>query len=479
MSSADVDRLLDLAADYGAEVVDRWGRSAATLLGSIDIDRLADVADLPNFSVQLLFGDDDRPLTLSRNTPDLGEVADLRGFAANERESAELGAARSPVDVARLFADRLGGAFIEYARPGWARTSAAFLDAARSDWTEVARDLSAGSALIAGYAVQTVRVPSPNPPGALPAFTVEGETGVPEVDTAVAALADAAAWTQLAVASSTSAGDVVLALHHDQDPVVRVDLTRVAGGLELLLWRMADDDASRDEAVRYVFRLVTVSSGALPDAKTVRRLAERQRIALTRDRAAEVFRAIADGQRITAESLEASSTSFSNLVENTTTNASATVVGVVALVALLADKVGILPSWLVVAAAAAAVAGVVALIVARCRRIDDAKRALGRLLERLRDDPLLPPDERGALIKAVEDFNIAGRAKNTQRAVVGIGSAACVVAISAAGWLVLRVDTSNKMPPSGTTTTSSTTAAPTTVPSSLPTSPTSGSPPGP
>lgn len=478
MNNDDVGRLLDLAADYDAQVVDQWGRSTTTLQGSMDIDELAGVASLPHFRVQLLLGDEDRPLSLGGEVPEPSEIADLRSFATNERESAELAAARSPMVVARLLADRVEGAFIEYARPGWARTTAAFLDAAQTRWTEVVRDLSAGGALIGGTTVQIAPLQSHNTPGGLPVFIVEGETGVPEVDHTLQVLADAAAWTQLAAATNPpSSGEILLALHHDQDPVVRLDLSRVAGGLDLLLWRTKDDGASRDEALRYVFRLVTASSGALPDAKTVQRLAERQHIALMRDRAAEVFRAIADGQRATAELLETSSSSFSTLVESTTSNAVATVAGVVGLVALLADKAGILPSWLVLAAAAAAVAGVIAVIVTRWRRVDDAKGSSERLLTRLRDDPLLPADELGALVTAVEDFDFAGRAKTTQFTIVGVGAIACLVAISAAGWLVKEVEVGDT-PTTTTTRTAPTTLVPTTAPSSVP-APAPAPPPGP
>ncbi|MDQ3573453.1 MAG: hypothetical protein M3404_00775 [Actinomycetota bacterium] len=483
MNNGDIGRLLDLAADYDAQVVDQWGRSTTTLHGSMDIDELAGVANLPHFRVQLLLGDDDRPLSLTGQVPEASEMTDLRLFATNERESAELVAASSPIEVARILADRVEGAFIEYARPGWARTSAAFLEAAQSRWTEVVRDLSAGSALIGGATVQTAPIQSHNTSGGLPVFTIQGATGVPEVDDTLEVLADAAAWTQLAAASNaSSAGEILVALHHDQDPVVKVDLSRVAGGLDLLLWRTRDDDASRDEALRYVLRLVTASSSALPNARTVQRLAERQHIALTRDRAAEVFRAIADGQRATAELLETSSSSFSTLVENTTNNAVATVAGVVGLVALLADKADVLPSWLVLAAAAATVAGVIAVIVTRWRRVDDAKRSSERLLTRLRDDPLLPADELGALVTAIEAFDFAGRAKTTQVTIVGVGAVACVVGISAAGWLVKEMEAGD--PARTMTTTTTTTTAPptnlvpTTAPSSVP-APTTAPPPAP
>ena len=300
---------------------------------------------------------------------------------------------------------------------------------------------------------------------------------MPEVDDALKALADAAAWTQLAAGSKGSAGEILLALHHDQDPVIKVDVSRVTGGLDLLVWRTKDDDANRDEALRHVFRVVTASSGALPDAKTIQRLAERQRIALTRDRAAEVFRAIADGQRATAELLETSSTSFSTLIENTTNNAVATVAGVVGLVALLADKANVLPGWLVVTATVATVAGVIAVIVTRWHRVEDAKTSAERLVHRLRNDPLLPEDEEGALVAAVEGFDFAARAKSTQVTIAAVGAVACLVAIFAAGWLVHEVVVGT-VSTTTTTTVPSTTPAPPAAPSSVPAPLTSAPAPG-
>lgn len=458
MNNDDVSRLLDLAASHQADVVDQWGRSTTTLRGAIDLDKLVAIAELPHFRVQLLLGDEDRPLTLSSISPDADELAGLRRFASNEREIAELAAARSPIEVARLLADRVEGVFIEYVRPGWTRTAAAFLEAVRSRWTEVVRDVAAGGASIGDSTVKTAPLWS-SAPGGLPAFTIQGKSGMPEVDDALTALADAAAWTQLAAASKASVDEIMLALHHDQDPVIKVDLSRVAGGLDLLVWRTKDDDANRDEALRYVFRLVTASSGALPDAKTVQRLAERQRIALTRDRAAEVFRAIADGQRATAELLETLSTSFSTLIENTTNNAVATVAGVVGLVALLADKANVLPSWLVVAAAVATVAGVIAVIVTRWHRVEDAKQSAERLVQRLRDDPLLPAAEQGALIAAVERFDFGGRAKSAQVTIAAVGAVAGLVAAFAAGWLVYEGG-AGTAPTTTTTTVPSTTLVP-------------------
>jgi chemotaxis protein histidine kinase CheA len=468
VNNGDIARLLGLAARYDAQVIDQWGRSTTTVHGSMDIDELAEVANLPHYRVQLLLGNDDRPLSLSGDVPDATEMADLQTFAANERERAELAAAHSPIDVARQLADRVEGAFIEYARLGWARTSAAFIQAANHRWAEVVRDLSAGSAMIGEVAVKTALLRPHNRSEGLPVFTVESATGIPEVDSTLEVLADAAAWTQLAAGSTAStSGEILLALHHDQDPAVAVDLTRVAGGLDLLLWRAKDNDASRDEALRYVLRLVTASSDALPNAKTVQRLAERQYIALTRDRAAEVFRAIADSQRATADLLETSASSFSTLVENTTNNAVATVAGVVGLVALLADKAHILPSWLVAAAAAATVAGVIAVIVTRWRRVDDAMHSSERLLTRLRDDPLLPADELAPLVSAVEGFDFASRAKTTQVTIVGVGAVACIVAILAAGWLVEARGTATTIMTT-TTTAPPTTLAHTTAPSSAP-----------
>jgi hypothetical protein len=429
--------LVELAAAHNAHILDLWGRSTLTIRDDIDLGRVMELSERPGFTVQLLFGDSDTELTLGSAAPDGAELAALASLLGNERERSELAAVPSVLDAEQLLHADLTGAFIEYARSGWVRTESAFLEAVQGSWTDVVKGMSVDSLLIGDTTVVLDRIAGPNPPGALPvAATKIGTPVSAEVSTVLTRLADGAAWTQLAVSARVLSTDAFVALHNDQDTIVRIRLDKVAGGTELLRWRMSGDDANRDESLRHVLRFVTASSHTLPDARTVQRLAERQRIALVRDRAAEVFRAIADGQRSTAQLLETAAASLSQVVEDTMTTASALIAGVIGLVALVAQNATRLPGWLVFVATGAAVLGVVAVIVSRWRRIGDQKQASDRLLERLRDDPLLPPHELRTLEVWVSDFKLSERADRAGGIIVVLGTSACAVALAAASWLV-------------------------------------------
>jgi hypothetical protein len=270
-------------------------------------------------------------------------------------------------------------------------------------------------------------------------------------------MAEAAAWTQLAVCTTSASDRTFVALHHDQDPIIEVTLESVGGAVELLRWRMGDNAFNREEALRHVLRFVTASSSLLPNARTVQRLAERQWIALARERAAEVFRAIADGQRSTADLLESASEALSKLVEDTTTTASATVAAVIGVVALVAQNAGLLPGWLIVLATLVAIVGVGAVVASRWQRIDDQEQAVVRLQNRLRDDPLLPPEELNSMKQAIDDAKITSRAKLARQRILALGIAAGVVASLAAVWLV----TSHTSSPARLTPTTTTTSPPT------------------
>jgi hypothetical protein len=183
----------------------------------------------------------------------------------------------------------------------------------------------------------------------------------------------------------------------------------------------------------------------------VQTLADRQNIALARDRAAEVFRAIAEGQRSTAELLENASESLSKLVEDTTTTASATIAAVIGLVALIVQNRNLLPSWLILIATAVAVAGVIAVVASRWRRIQDQEDAARRMRTRLDNDPLLPADDRKAMNELIKAAKIDNRASAARWRILALGAAASVVALAAAIWLVASPASSSQSSPPTTT----------------------------
>jgi len=127
---------------------------------------------------------------------------------------------------------------------------------------------------------------------------------------------------------------------------------------------------------------------------------------------------------------------LSKLVEDTTTTASATVAAVIGVVALVAQNAGLLPGWLIVLATLVAIVGVGAVVASRWQRIDDQERAVVRLQNRPRDDPLLPPEELNSMKQAIDDAKITNRAKLARQRILALGIAASVVASLAAVWLV-------------------------------------------
>jgi hypothetical protein len=269
----------------------------------------------------------------------------------------------------------------------------------------------------------------------------------------LAALADAAAWTQLAVRSTIDSGHLLVALHHDQDPAIEVNQEGVVGGVELLRWRLGDSPSNREEALRYVLRFVTASSATLPNANTVRTLSQRQFIALARDRAAEVVRSISDAQRTTADVLAKAIESLSSLVEDTTTTASATVAAVIGVVALVVQNGNVVPAWIILLATVVAAGGVVAVIASRWRRIQDQVDAIAVQQKRLDSDPLLPDDERSSITESLTSADINQRATTARKRIVILGATASAVALAAAMWLVARPGTSPASPTTPSTST--------------------------
>lgn len=459
--------LEELAASRGAGILDSWARSSLLIRDNLDVDVLSSIAQRPGFTVQLLFDNADLPLTLDTGSPSSEELSALKGLLGNEREQAELSAVGDALEAQQLLHQYLGGAVVQYSEPAWIRSEEAFLAALEHNWAELANGFPQDAFRCGLKTIALEPIAGPQPPGGLPvAVAKAGQALSTRLEQALANLADAAAWTQVAVRSSVVRTQVFAALHHDQEPVIEIRLDSVAGGVGLLKWRMTDNQANREEALRHVLRFVTANAAVLPNARTVQTLAERQNIALARDRAAEVFRAITEGQRSTAALLENASESLSKLVEDTTTTASATIAAVIGVVALIVQNENLLPSWLILMATAVAVAGVVAVIASRWRRIQDQEDAVRRLRKRLDNDPLLPADDRKAMDEVIEDAKLDKRATAARQRIFALGAAASVVALAAAIWLVATPASSSKTSPSTTTTTRGHVASTGSLPSS-------------
>jgi hypothetical protein len=442
--------LEELAAAHNVAITDTWERSTAIMRDGIDVQRLVDLGRSPGFTARLLFDNEDLPLTLQPGAPDGDQLERLKNLLTNERLQAELSTAKDVLDAEHLLHEYLSGAYVQYEQPAWVRTESAFLEVVERDWVQVARAMADPVLHCGEQNIDLEPLEGPSPPGALPVGTLKASQTLPEpLRDALAKLANVSAWTQLAVRLQVEGSAVRAALHQDQDVVVEVEPASSAGAVDLLRWRMSDNQASRDEALRHVLRFVTAGSPRLPSAVAVKTLAERQYIALSRDRAAEVFRAIADAQRSTEDMLETASETLSKLVEDTTTTASATIAAIIGVVALTVKNENLLPSWLILIATVVAVGGVIAVVASRWRRTQDQEDAVARLQKRLEDDPLLPADDQRAMRQLVTEAQLGRRATTARWRIAGLGAAACVVALAAAIWLVAAA-------PSPSTTTSMT-----------------------
>jgi hypothetical protein len=217
--------------------------------------------------------------------------------------------------------------------------------------------------------------------------------------------------------------------------------------------------------LRYVLRLVTASApDRLPDAVTVQKLAERQRIAFSRDRAAEVQRAIADGHRDTVSSLDTAARELADVIDEANKAASATIVGVLGILAFVAESPDALPTWLILLAAAAATLGILAVLRSRWQRIADQESAIQRLQDRLQSDPLLPPEDRDVALCSVGSFGLPARTTRTRRTIIVLGVLSCGVAVTGALWLTRGAQAKENGPvPTTTTTAAPTTTASTTT----------------
>ena len=233
--------------------------------------------------------------------------------------------------------------------------------------------------------------------------------------------------------------DLLIALVEEEPTHRAVTPANSEGGLDLLKWVTATDDANRRESLRHDLTLTAASATAtVPNATTVRKLAERQRIALTREHAAEVQRAITEGQRDTSAALRHASEELGRLLEETSRVAGATIVGVIGLVAFLARDADRLPDWLVGLATLVAVIGIGVVVRSYWSRVSDQEIAVQQLWDRLCSDPLVPDDDKKAVKDVIDAFGLQRRARSARRTIAGLAIAACLVAVAAAAWLVLH-----------------------------------------
>lgn len=433
--------LIDLADRHGAPVIDRLGRSHILIDDGFDLDELHSLSRRDGYTITAFLGEERIAVPIGERLPDPADQARAAALATLDRISSEVNDARNGTAIVESLQNDIDEIEVVYSQPRWARTVDALKESLHEDWPSVADNLQDGTLEVSGYRITMLRLVSEKegPTNALPVTVPDGPRPAGSgalVWDALMEVGHAAAWTNVATATSRTGSDVLVALHHDQDPTIELTLTNAAGGVDLFRWWAASSDGNREEALRYVFRFVTAARSTLPDPRSILRLAERQHIALTRENAAEVHRAITEGQRDTAAAMKDATDAFGELIEESTSTANATIVAVLGLIALLARSAADLPEWLVGTVGLVSIAGVTAVVHSRLSRIGDQTKVVEQLQERLEDDPLLPHQDRAAAVKQLRNFDLAARADRARHTVLGLGASAGIVVFAAALWLI-------------------------------------------
>lgn len=470
----DVAALVDLADRHGVSIEDRWQSSRIILSDGIDIAALDQLAQHNGYEIMAYLGPDRVPVPVGDSLPGDTDLRRAESLATLPSVAGEVSAAMRGTDIVRALESEVDEVEVVFVRSHWART----LDGLRASldlgWAEVADDLGDVTIEVNGHALALLAEPSPRsrPHGSLPVVLPEagrptGEAG--QLWSAITSIADAAAWTNLATNVLRDDLTVRVGLHADQSPLVAVTLENSAGGLELFRWWTASKEANREVALRHVLRFVMASGFALPNPHAVMRLAEREHLALAEERAAEIHRAVSEGQRDVAEAMRAATAGLGELIEDSTKTANAAVVAVLGVVVLVARGADDLPDLLVAAVALSAVAGLAVVAFSRLGRIKDQVKAITQLEERLKDDPLLPEEDRAAALAQLATFNVSKRAEGAYRIVTALAAAAGAVVAAAAIWIIFfhapaEADTPSSSTPTTSTSVLATTSSTATIP---------------
>lgn len=429
------DALLELATRNGVQPEIDWGMVRVRLTPPFDLPELRRMAAGDGYRVIGSFGTSAIEVELDDQSPPQADLARLADLADTMPAQHEVRASASGWYVAELLLDRLTAVELRYSQPNWCHSVAVFEQLVQSDWLRIADSLQAAPVVIGPTQIDLELVAGTSPSVLVP-LEPTGDDAHPDSWPCLMAIADSCAWRNIAIDEVRHDSTVLLALHRDQQPIIEVRPDDASGGVQLLDWLRKTDDGNREEALRHVLRFLTASSKHLPDATAARALSERQRIALSREHAAEVHRAISDGQIRTAGALGDIRRELAQFVEDTSKTAQGSVVASIGVVALVARSSDALPGWLVVLVALGAVTGVAVLVVARWQRLGELASDAEALRLELEHDPLLPTEERAILTRQVTTFDAKRRARGARAEVCVLGAMAVMVIAAATGWLL-------------------------------------------
>ena len=333
MNPSGVSVIHEYATRFGGPLSEQWGRVAVRLIGTLDIESLGQAVEGHDLTVIGRFGEDlEVEMVLSNDTPSNSDLHALQSIVATESERLAL---LNPVDgwtAARHARSALTEIELRYDQLNWCPSLETLHRTIRTDWMAIADTLVEGVVTVGpatvplrrvdGIATMTILEPLPDRP--------ETEGSEQEIWDMLASIADAAAWREIAVGEQKTEDGLKVALHRDQPVIIDLDPSNASGGAALWKWLRATEDANREDALRYILRIVTATVSEMPNSTSVLALAEQYRIALSQDQAAEVHRAVSEGRALIRKGLQDSRKTLSNYTEDTVRMTHATVIGLFA-----------------------------------------------------------------------------------------------------------------------------------------------------
>ena len=390
-----------------------------------------------------MFGPSFAEVDLDTKSPKSTDVDQLAQLAESHSLEMEVRNSASSWVAARLLQHHLVSISITYLKQNWCLSESRFIELIQTDWMKIADTILPGRVEVGSSEFELIAISDTAPLILKPTDTQpERDSSAYQVWDGLWSLANAAAWRDIGIAEERIGEVLKLSLHGDHSAVVELSPSKAFGGLELWQWLHETRDGNREEALRYVLRFLTGNSDRLPNGESVRSLAERQRIALSREHAAEVQRAISEGQDRTMTALQNTQEQFSRLVEDTAKTVSATVVAAVGVVALIARSSDALPDCLLVLAGTVTSIVIVAVVMSRWTRINDLSKNVETLQYSLESDPLLPNADRDKYLSSVKKFEIDGRACRSKRMICILALLSLTVIVAATLWLLIVSDSS-------------------------------------
>lgn len=433
---------MEAAASCAVDFDDQWGSLTVDFPSPVDLSELKSLCEQHSYGAVAVFGEYEEHLVLTEGVLSQEQLDAVADLAISADDKIAVAATDDGWQVVARMAHQLSYIRVRHSRRNWCRSVERFEELVADDWLSVADNLSEDPILVGSCELLLELAANSEPKILIPSVPDDpSDEETIRVATQLSQLADLAAWRNIAVSEVRQQGHLLLALCQDQPPEVSVSLEDVVGGLELWRWLTSDEDANRNEALRYVLRFQTSISRQLPRARDVKTLAERHRMALARENAAEVYRAIEESERRTVDALLDAKRRLSQYVEETTKVFQGTVVAATGLAVLIVRTEGTVPDWLLWLVAVAAVTGLTLLGWSRCTSAGELAGDVTALGNSLAANPLLPDEEGQQLKDEISGSDTEARKKRVQMIVGALGLFSACIIVATVFWLTLRSDT--------------------------------------